>query len=277
MAYYLDYSAAKLSGSTIRSAGYTGVIRYIDRPDLWSAKHTNATEYASLTGAGLTVHLVMQTTTTASDGGYATGVNHGSRALAGSQALGYNGPVFFTNDRPDLPGVEQWRAYLDGARDVLGIERVGAYGFRNAMLAARGYATYFWQAGRRSDLVDFANFWQDNNTQVSVGGITCDRNLVLIPIEEIIMAKQLVLVREADTGAVWVCDHIWRRHVQDQAELDGLKWWVQQRGGNPNVADVTDVRVFGRDVDTRPVVQVNAGDIVPALAEQLRTLRFTAE
>ena len=98
MAYYLDYSAAKLDGFTIKRAGYTGVIRYIDAPDRLRMKHTNKAEYDSHIAAGLKVFLVMQNTTTDADGGWAAGVANAKRALAGANYLGYNGPIFFTND-----------------------------------------------------------------------------------------------------------------------------------------------------------------------------------
>lgn len=177
--YWLDYSAAKLSGDTIKAAGYTGVIRYIDAPDRLRTKHTDKAEYDSHIAAGLTVRLVMQNTTTDADGGFPAGVANAQRAKAGADMLGYTGVIFFTNDRTTVPNVGAWQQYLAGAASVLGIQRVGAYGFYNALNAAVGYASAFWQAGRRSDLVPHANFWQDNNTQVTVGGITCDRNLVI--------------------------------------------------------------------------------------------------
>ncbi|WP_037355389.1 glycoside hydrolase domain-containing protein [Amycolatopsis orientalis] len=179
MAYWLDYSAAKLSGSTIRNAGYTGVIRYIDAPQLLGTKHTNLDEYRSHLAAGLTVRLVHQGTTTDADSGWQGGVNRATRAKAGADYLGYTGVIYFTNDRTTVPNVAAWQAYLDGAASVLGRERVGAYGYYNALNAAVGHASAFWQAGRRSDLVPHANYWQDNNVKVTVGGITCDRNLVI--------------------------------------------------------------------------------------------------
>lgn len=182
MGYWLDYSAAKISGETIKAAGYEGVIRYIDSPGLLKTKHTNLDEYRSHLAAGLSVLLVMQTTTTASNGGTTAGVDHARRALDGARYLGYNGPIFFTNDRVDLPNASIWRAYLNGAASVLGVDRVGAYGFRNALDAAVGHAKYFWQAGRRSDVAAHTHIWQDNNVQVKVGGITCDRNLIIQPI-----------------------------------------------------------------------------------------------
>lgn len=183
--YWLDYSAAKLTGATIanwRSTSgdrATGTIRYIDAPDRLRAKHTNKAEYDSHISAGLKVRLVFQNTTTDADGGYAAGVANATRAKAGADYLGYTGVIFFCNDRTTVPNVQAWRDYLRGAATVLGKERVGAYGFYNALNAAVGYASAFWQAGRASDIVSHANYWQDNNVQITVGGVLCDRNRVL--------------------------------------------------------------------------------------------------
>lgn len=177
--YLLDYSAAKLTGAAIKAAGYLGAIRYIDAPEHWHAKHTNKAEYKDLLDAGLRVLLVFEVLTTDPDGGFAAGVKNATRAKAGADALGYAGPIFFCEDRPNTPSVPNWQAYLDGAASVLGIERVGAYGFHAAMDAAVGHASVFWQAGRRADVRKHVDYYQDNNTQVHVGGITCDRNLIL--------------------------------------------------------------------------------------------------
>lgn len=184
MTYWLDYSAARLTGATIKAAGYTGTIRYIGAGS--TGKRTDAAEYRSHLEAGLTVLLVCQGNTLDADGGWSRGVANAKAALADIKvrAPGYSGPIFFTNDRTTLPNPAAWRSYLDGAASVLGRDRVGAYGFRNAMDAARGHATYFWQAGRRADVRPFVHLWQDNNTTVTVGGITCDRNLILKTISE---------------------------------------------------------------------------------------------
>lgn len=177
--YWLDYSAARLSGKVIRDNGYTGVIRYIDAPNQLRMKHTTPAEYADHIANGLHVMLVMQNTTTDADGGYPAGVANAQRAKAGADALGYQGIIFFTNDRTTVPNPQAWQAYLDGAATVLGPQRVGAYGFANAMDLARGRASAFWQAGRYSELRGHTNFYQDNNVQVTVGGVLCDRNMVI--------------------------------------------------------------------------------------------------
>lgn len=282
MTYWLDYSAAKIPGDVIKRAGYTGVIRYIDSPTNLDTKHTSLAEHRSHLAAGLDVCLVMQTTTTASDGGFPKGRTHAYRALAGAQALGYTGPIFFTNDRVSLPSLTSWRSYLDGAASVLGMDRVGAYGFRNAIDAAIGHATYFWQAGRRSDLSPRAHLWQDNNTQVTVGGITCDRNLVLREIthREDPNVKNLILARKVGTdgkpdpsGEIWVGDGITRRHVADTTELAGLKFWIKQQGGNETVQDIADLRVLGIaasvPIDVPPADIDITDQVISAIADRV--------
>jgi hypothetical protein len=181
LSYWLDYSAASLSGSVIKAAGYDGVIRYIDEPGRLGRKHTNPTEYRSDLAAGLAVRLVMEVSTGDANGGYARGVTYAQRALAGANYIGYHGVIYFCNDSPTLPSSTLWDDYLTGAASVLGWDRVGAYGFANAMDVASHMTDckHFWQAGRRSDVRPFVQIWQDNNVQVPVGGITCDRNLIL--------------------------------------------------------------------------------------------------
>lgn len=186
MGYWLDYSAGTLSAATIKAAGYEGVIRYVTAPRLMNPpgrnpKHTTKAEFDDHRRNGLKQLLVFQGGTTDADTGFSGGVANAKLALEGANYLGYTGPVFFCNDRTTVPNPAAWRAYLDGAAQVLDKGRVGAYGFFNAMDLAVGHASYFWQAGRRSDVRKHVNFWQDNNTQVTVGGITCDRNLPLVP------------------------------------------------------------------------------------------------
>lgn len=207
MAYWLDYSAAKLSGPTISGAGYTGAIRYIDSPQMLSDKHTNLAEYTSLRAAGLSVWLVFEVNTNDPDGGFSAGVANATRAKAGADMLGYSGPIFFCNDRTTVPNPSTWQAYLDGAASVLGIGRVGAYGFYGAMGFAVGHASYFWQAGQISDVLPHVHIWQDNNTQVQVGGITCDRNLIL----KDLVSAATVLAPTSDTlAALYTEDSLMR-------------------------------------------------------------------
>jgi hypothetical protein len=126
------------------------------------------------------VKLVMQVGKNDADGGWNFGVEKATRAARGMDYLGYDGSCFFTNDKTTLVSVDTWRSHLDGAASILDIHRVGAYGFRNAMDAAIGHAVEFWQAGRKSDVAQHVGIWQDNNQQVFVGKILCDRNLMKV-------------------------------------------------------------------------------------------------
>jgi glycoside hydrolase-like protein len=173
--YWLDYSAARLNGATIKAAGYGGVIRYVGGGN---TKHTVISEYRSILAAGLGFMAVCEVSTGDADGGFARGAENARSAKAHCDQLGYEGLIFFCNDRTTV-NAAAFRAYLDGAASVLGKARVGAYGFGNAMDAAKGHASAYWQAGRRADVRAHVHIWQDNNTQVKVGGITCDRNLML--------------------------------------------------------------------------------------------------
>lgn len=193
MAYWLDYSAAKIAGSVIRAAGYAGVLRYIDSPVNWRTKTTNDAEYASHKAARLDIRLVMEVNTADANGGRANGIALAKRAKAGADALGYTGVIYFCNDTPSLPSSTLWDDFLTGAASVLGWSRVGAYGFANAMDIASHMTEckHFWQAGRRSDVRPFVQIWQDNNTQVTVGGITCDRNLILKSLEDTVTPQEI--------------------------------------------------------------------------------------
>lgn len=184
--YWADYSGDKRTGEQVANTyawqggpRITGVIRYIDAPNLLGTKHTNLTEYRSLLAAGLKVQLVHQGTTTDADSGYQGGVARAQRAKAGADYLGYSGVIYFTNDRPDLPNPAAWKSYLDGAASVLGHDRVGAYGFANALNAAVGHASGFWQAGRESSLVPHADVYQWNNGRIYIAGLEADLNKVI--------------------------------------------------------------------------------------------------
>lgn len=207
-----------LTGRQHIDHGYKGTLRYVTSPAFMqppnpgNRKHIAKAEYDDLVAHGIDVWLVYQGSTTDADGGYDMGRRNAQRVVeactntkhpSGRQGpVGYDGPVFFTNDRTTLPSPKAWQDYLDGAASVLGLQRVGAYGFGNAMDAALGHATWFWQAGRRSDVRRHVHFWQDNNFQPTVAGILCDRNLVLKDLS----AKQGV---EDMTGE----EHEWLRQV----------------------------------------------------------------
>lgn len=95
--------------------------------------------------------------------------------------------------------------------------------------------------------------------------------------------KSLILAQEAAGPRVWVGDGITRRHVVDPKELAGLKYWIEQKGGDPTVYEgFEDLRVLGIDVTGligQPApVEIDydqlVTDVVERLLAQLHSLRF---
>lgn len=189
MALYADYSAGTIPGAKLKAAGFTGAVRYITAPNLMNPaghnqKHMTLAEYRDHKANGLDTVFVMQGNTGDADTGRAGGSANARLALAGLQYLGApaDTPVFFTNDRPELPNPATWQEYIRGAQSVLG--HAGAYGFRNAIDAVWTVATWFWQCGSEKALRPGVHLYQQNYGQVTVGGILCDVNKVLVPVLE---------------------------------------------------------------------------------------------
>jgi hypothetical protein len=96
--------------------------------------------------------------------------------------------------------------------------------------------------------------------------------------------RNLIIAREENGDAVWVGDGLTRRHVEDAKELEGLRFWIQQRGGDNTVQVFADLRVLGVDTEAKPPpAQVELDydrfvtDVVNRLATRLTTLRFDAD
>jgi hypothetical protein len=87
--------------------------------------------------------------------------------------------------------------------------------------------------------------------------------------------KNLILAREQGGDALWVGDGITRRHIADTDELDGLRFWIQQRSGDNTVHDFADLRVLGK-VDPEVVpVQIDYARFVDDVVARL-TANLTA-
>jgi hypothetical protein len=260
--YLIDYSAAKLAAAVIKATAVgpagehpTGVIRYIDAPNMLGTKHTNQAEYQDHVRNGLTVHMYFEVNEDDALGGYAQGQAYAQRAKAGADYLGYQGVILFCCDRwfvkPGRPTIspDVWQSYLDGAVSVLGRSRVGAYGFGDAMDAAVGHVDYFVQCGALSVVRDFVHIWQDNNTQPYVGGIQTDRLLVLKPINQgdDLSAEDTAILKEI------------RNQITGSPDLNQFPGW--ESFANPKVKmTVTD---FVRAIDKNIVTQ---GAQISALA-----------
>ncbi len=73
-------------------------------------------------------------------------------------------------------------------------------------------------------------------------------------LEEDPNVKNLIIGRATDgSGAIWVGDGITRVHVADTKELEGRQHWIAQKGGDPTVHDIEDLRVLGAPADLADV------------------------
>jgi tetrahydromethanopterin S-methyltransferase subunit B len=94
-------------------------------------------------------------------------------------------PIFFCADGwlalNDIP-VDTAMSYLDGAASVLGKHRIGAYGFRDFIQAAKagGHAEWLWLCGSAPDDGELAqgwpHFYQWNGAHIYPGGLEADLN-----------------------------------------------------------------------------------------------------
>lgn len=184
----LDYSAGVIAPETILADGYDTVFRYVDTPTLASTpKHITPDEYTTLTNGGITVYLVFEVGTQDWTGGFDAGVSNAARAQAGARWVGYTGLIFATVDtHPDMTPtqVTTAMAYVAGFEQGLGHQAGGAYGFCEIIAAAQaaGIGAAYWQCGHKPDPNAGVHVWQDNTGVVTVGGVTCDINHLLLPI-----------------------------------------------------------------------------------------------
>jgi hypothetical protein len=192
---WVDYSGGRPGGAALKTAGIAGAVRYAGAGS--AGKRLTAAEYADLTAHGVAVRLVVETSTTGADSGYAAGVRDARAGEADRVAFGLPSTtiIYATNDKPNF--VQADVDYVRGFRDVLGVARTGAYGFGSFLAAvhAAGLAGSYWQAGpapSRTGTSSFVNLWQRQGgtvqpsdgptlpTTATIGGVVCDLNNRLI-------------------------------------------------------------------------------------------------
>lgn len=183
----LDYSARRLSGASIRKAGYTFVNRYLDFPgQRWPA--LTAEEMADLAANGIEVHGIYEQNTNDPAGGYAAGQRMARQAVQSAHKanLPKGSTIFMCADAwlstHGIP-VSTAMSFLDGARPVLeaGGYVPGAYGFADFIFAAAngGHADRFWLCGAElpdAHRPDWLHMYQWNNGRVYVDQLECDLN-----------------------------------------------------------------------------------------------------
>lgn len=188
----LDYSARRLSGASIRAAGYKFVNRYLWFPgQRWPA--LTADEYRDLTANGVEVHAIYEQNTNDPAGGWNAGVAMARQAVQSAQAAGLpRGHTIYMCADAWLAthgiSVSTAMSFLDGARSVLRPAgyMTGAYGFRDFIYAAQdgGHADRFWLCGAESGVRAGIHHYQWNNGRVYVDGLECDLNKQYIPMFE---------------------------------------------------------------------------------------------
>jgi hypothetical protein len=104
---------------------------------------------------------------------------------------------------------------------------------------------------------------------------TRDQLAALLGSKEDDHMKNLILAREQGGDKVWVGDGITRRHVSDPDELEGLQYWIGQKGGDNTIHEFADLRVLGKDLEAAPSTQVDLDydKLADKLADKLSALR----
>ncbi len=147
----IDYSWQKPDASTIASAGFQFVMRYLDYPGA-NGKQITRAELDSLRANGLAVGVVYESTENRALDGFAAGASDASIAFNSSHAIGWpdTRPIFFAVDFDAQPAQYPLIAsYFAGVKSILGtIARIGIYGGYDVLEWAHDneIAGYFWQA-----------------------------------------------------------------------------------------------------------------------------------
>ena len=188
--YGADYSAGELSPAELdRFTTYDlrFLLRYIGWPDNPKCISHYPGAYQKLADSGRVVLLVAEQGTTDPAGGHDAGIAMAQRAQDDAASVGYPDslPIFFCADGwlalNDIP-VDTAMSYLDGAASVLGKHRIGAYGFRDFIQAAKagGHAEWLWLCGSAPDDGELAqgwpHFYQWNGAHIYPGGLEADLN-----------------------------------------------------------------------------------------------------
>lgn len=178
----VDYSTARPSPAGLYAAGKRFAVRYggAGTPDKW----LSVSEAEALTRAGLSIVANVEGTARGLNGGYAVGVTWAGNANGWFRRCGMppDQPIYLSADW-DVQAVE-WpnvAAALRGAAAVIGADRVGIYGGRNAIRWAQrdGVARWFWQtyawSGTPTQWLPGTHIQQYRNGVMVAGG-DCDLN-----------------------------------------------------------------------------------------------------
>ncbi len=188
--YGADYSAGELSPAELdRFTTYDlrFLLRYIGWPDNPKFISHYPGAYRALADSGRVVLLVAEQDKADPAGGHDADVAMARRALDDAASVGYPDglPIFFcAGSWLSLAGipVDTAMSYLDGAASVVGKNRIGAYGFRDFIQAAKagGHAEWLWLCGSAPEDGELAEGWphlyQSNGGHIYPGGLEADLN-----------------------------------------------------------------------------------------------------
>jgi hypothetical protein len=184
----IDYAGGRPGGIAIKAAGYDFVVRYLSSggPGL-PGKLLTSSEYADLMAHEVMVAVNWETTADRMLDGYGAGSDDAKTADQTLRAVGHPAdlPIYFSADFDAAPGQQvAIDAYLNGAANIIGRDRVGVYGGYWVVKRCldNGSAKWAWQAeawsgGNRDPR---AHIFQ-HAKYVTVGGVQCDLNEALQP------------------------------------------------------------------------------------------------
>jgi len=151
-----DYSFARPSPASLSSMGYKFAARYLSG-DPGSGKDLSASEATSLTGGGLDIVLVWESTGTDATDGFNQGVSDATAAKSEAVSVGQPAtrPIYFAIDfDAEASDASSINAYFQGVASVIGLSRTGVYGgyyivdeLFNAGLVKFAWQTYAWSGG----------------------------------------------------------------------------------------------------------------------------------
>lgn len=176
----LDYTG-RISGATLRQAGYLDVFRYLGDPNVWPKAMTLA-EANDLRANGIRVHLNYEQTANFMLGGYSAGQSFAREARKWATTLGFNSntPIIYSADfEATDTQVTIMLRFLQGAADADGgIHNVGVYGEYQVLKPAIDQGYIGWQTNATAwslGQVDTrAIAWQAG--KITVAGVDCDLN-----------------------------------------------------------------------------------------------------
>lgn len=281
----VDYAWGRPGTAALQKAGKTFAARYLSYDT--TGKNLTRSEAAALSRAGIWIVVVWEQTASRVLGGKTAGSSDAREALRQAKVCGMpdDRPIYFAVDFAATAGQQPTiNAYLDGAADVLGRERVGLYGgygpIKRAFDAGKiayGWQTYAWSGGKwdpRAQLQQYSNDHRINGV-----GLDYDRAVKDDYGQWKVGESPMALSKDdlkAIAEAVWTADIIpsppW------VAEKGNANWQAssylhwQYRQGADTQAAVAALAKDAPQVDTGAIIAgILAGLTPDAIAEKLAT------